>query len=41
MSQKHKNVYTVSNYTNYLLILIFTVTVCVSISDFASLVVFI
>ena len=38
MSKKYKKVYRVLNYTEHLLILISTVTGCVSISDFASLV---
>ena len=38
MSKKYKKVYIVLNYTEHLLILISTVTGCVSISDFASLV---
>ena len=38
MSKKHKNVYRVLNYSEHLLILISTVTGCVSISNVASLV---
>ena len=38
MSKKYKKVDRVLNYTEHLLILISTVTGCVSISDFASLV---
>ena len=38
MSNKYKKVYRISNYIEYLLILISTVTGCVSISAFASLV---
>ena len=38
MSKKHKNVYKVLNYSEHLLILISTVTGCVSISNVASLV---
>ena len=38
MSKKHEKVYKVSNYIEHLLILIFTVTGCVSISAFAFLV---
>ena len=37
MSKKHKKVYRVLNYSEHLLILIFTVSGCVSISAFASL----
>ena len=37
MSQKHKNVCKVLHYIEYLLILAFKVTGCVSISAFASL----
>ena len=35
MRKKHKNVYTVLNYIEYQLILVFTVSGCVSISAFA------
>ena len=38
MSKNHKNVYRVLNYIENLLILVSTVTGCISISDFASLV---
>ena len=38
MSKKHKNVYRVLNYSEHLLVLISTVTGCVSISNVASLV---
>ena len=38
MSKNHKNVYRVLNYIENLLILVSTVTRCISISDFASLV---
>ena len=38
MSKKHKKVFTVSNYIEHLLILTSTVTGCVSVSVFASLV---
>ena len=38
MSTKHKRVCRVLNYIDDLLIAIFTITECVSISDFASLV---
>ena len=38
MSKKHKNVCRVLNYIEHLLILIYTVTGCISISAFASLV---
>ena len=38
MSKKHKKVYRVLNYIQHLLILICTVTGCISISAFASLV---
>ena len=38
MSKKHKQVFTVSNYLEHLFILASTVTGCVSISAFASLV---
>ena len=38
MSNKHKNSFRVLNYTDHLLIVISTITVCVSISAFASLV---
>ena len=38
MSKKHKRVCRVLNYIDDLLIAIFTITECVSISDFASLV---
>ena len=38
MSKKHKKVYRVLNYIDQLLILVSTVTGCVSISAFASLV---
>ena len=38
MSKKHKNAYRVLNYIEYLFILISTVTGCVSVSAFASLV---
>ena len=38
MSKKHKKVYRVLNYTEHLLISIFTVSGCVFISAFASLV---
>ena len=38
MSKKHKKVYTVLNYIDYLLTLISTVSGCVSISAFASVV---
>ena len=38
MSKNHKNVCRVFNYIDHLLILVFTVTRCVSISAFASLV---
>ena len=37
MSKKHKNIYTVLNYTEDLLILAPTVTGCISISAFDSL----
>ena len=37
-SKKHKRVYRVSNYVEHLLIIISTITGCVPISDFASLV---
>ena len=38
MSKKHKKMYTVLKYMEHLLIVISTVTGCVFISDFASLV---
>ena len=38
MSKKHKKAFRVLNYIEHLVILIFTVTRCISISDFASLV---
>ena len=38
MSKKHKKVYRVLNYIEHLLILIFTISGCISISAFASLV---
>ena len=38
MSKKHRNVCRVFNYIDHLLIIITTITRCVSISDFASLV---
>ena len=38
MSKKHEKVYRVLNYINHLLILVSTVTRCISISAFASLV---
>ena len=38
MSKKHKKVCRVSNYTEHLLILVSTVTRCVSVSAFVSLV---
>ena len=38
VSKKHKKVYKILNYTDYLLILTSTVTGCVSISGFSSLV---
>ena len=38
MSRKHKNVCRVLNYIEHLLILIYTVPGCISISAFASLV---
>ena len=38
MSKKHENVYRVLNYIDHLLIAICTITGCVSISAFASLV---
>ena len=38
MSKKHKKVYRVLNYTEHLLILIYTVAGCISISAFASFV---
>ena len=38
MSKNHKNVYRVLNYIENLLILVSTVTRCISISDFTSLV---
>ena len=38
MSKKHKNVCTILNYIEHFLILASTITGCVSISDFASLV---
>ena len=38
MFKKQKKVYTVLNYIEHLLILVFTITACVSISSFASLV---
>ena len=37
MSKKHKNVCRVLNYTDHLLIVISTITECVSISAFTSL----
>ena len=37
-SKKHKRAYRVSNYVEHLLIIISTITGCVSISDFASLI---
>ena len=38
MSKKHQKVYKVLNYIDHLLIAIYTITGCVSTSDFASLV---
>ena len=38
MFKKQKKVYTVSNYIEHLLILVSSITACVSISSFASLV---
>ena len=38
MSKKHRNVCRVFNYIDHLLIIITTITRCVSLSDFASLV---
>ena len=38
MSKKHKKAFRVLNYIEHLVILIFTVTRCISISAFASLV---
>ena len=38
ISEKHKKVYRILNYIEHLLVLIYTITRCVSISDFVSLV---